>query len=735
MSNSAILKKLDLEDFIDSFSKFLARPKELYLEGDVNNSFRMIEEISQIDFQSPKDVENLDTSLNHVNKFGVLKIYEIEAFYKIIRYFKYLKGLKFEGRVKDWLDKIIIPEPINEIDEYFDKEFKIKLGINESLDGINQSIKSIKNSIKSELLKSINSAKIRPYLVDSQVHYINEEEALLVRGGFNHVLKCSVISRSSGGFFYVVPQSVSNLKHQEAAFLDKKEEILYKLCKDISVVFNKQYLFLKFINKEFDKFDSFQARVNFAKSKDYIFIKPNKNKDVKLKDFCHPAISNPKPISIDFNKNILMITGVNAGGKTMLLKSILSSIFLSKHLLPMKCHHSSEIGSFKDIVPILDDPQSVKNDISTFAGRMDEFSKLFTKKDMIIGVDEIELGTDSDEAASLFKVILEELEDKNVKIVITTHHKRLASLMAANENVQLLAALYNEIARKPTYEFLDGTIGKSYAFETAVRYNIPATIITKVKKAFGEDSDKLNDLIQRSSTLELELKQKLKKVDEELLEIQRLKTNLANEKEKFNTEVMNKTNSLEKSYQDAIDEVKKAIKTDSKESHRILNKTNQMVKKIAKPTVKVEEIDFKVGDRVKYNKTKGVIKIIKGKKVTVSTDDGFTIVVQKSSLKRSGNIPNTPKKVNIEKIQRPQSASVNLDLHGLRADEAIDKLDRFLNDALINGFDEVLVYHGIGTGKLAYAVKEFLKTYPKVTSFIDAPAKMGGYGAKLIYLG
>ncbi len=110
---------------------------------------------------------------------------------------------------------------------------------------------------------------------------------------------------------------------------------------------------------------------------------------------------------------------------------------------------------------------------------MVEFSKLFSSKNAIVGVDEIELGTDSDEAASLFKVVIEELIQKDIKIIITTHHKRLAALMASNEDVELVAALYDEANQKPTYDFLQGTIGKSYAFETASRYGIPYNVIKK----------------------------------------------------------------------------------------------------------------------------------------------------------------------------------------------------------------------------------------------------------------
>ncbi|NPA66381.1 MAG: endonuclease MutS2, partial [Epsilonproteobacteria bacterium] len=85
-------------------------------------------------------------------------------------------------------------------------------------------------------------------------------------------------------------------------------------------------------------------------------------------------------------------------------------------------------------------------------------------------------------------------------------------------------------------------------------------------------------------------------------------------------------------------------------------------------------------------------------------------------------------------VQRPKSANVTLDLHGLRSEEAIEKLDKYLSDALITGYDEVLIYHGVGTGRLAYAVKNFLKTHPKVKEFFDAPANMGGMGATIVRL-
>jgi DNA mismatch repair protein MutS2 len=418
-----------------------------------------------------------------------------------------------------------------------------------------------------------------------------------------------------------------------------------------------------------------------------------------------------------------------------MLKSILSAVLLSKYLLPYYAHEETSIGTFKEINAVLDDPQSVKNDISTFAGRMVEFSKLFTSKNAIVGVDEIELGTDSDEAASLFKVIIEELIQKDIKIIITTHHKRLAALMAANKEVELVAALYDEENRTPTYEFLQGTIGKSYAFETASRYGIPRNVIVKAKEVYGEDKDRLNELIERSSALEIEYKQKIKKLDEEISKHEKLTKNLKDEKEDLDNHIYIEKSKLHREYRDARDEAKKAIKAKVAVGHQHLNIAHEKAQLITTKRIQDKIENLKVGDRVKYRNSKGVLVSIKGKKAFIENDAGMKLQVHLLDLQRSGNPPKikTKPKATVT-IQKPNSGHVKLDLHGQRADEAIDNLDKFLSDALIAGFDEVLVYHGIGTGKLSYAVKKFLDNYPNVKSYTDAHPSQGGFGAKVIKL-
>lgn len=730
-----IFNKLDLEEYIESFQSLYARQKDIVIEGDINLHYKLIHELDKYNFKEPPKVSNLDTALMHIQKQGILKLDDIFEVVKIIRYFNYLKRFSFEGKLLEWFEKIIIPDEIIRIESYFDDKGSLKDGVDEDFDLVKNAIYKNKDLIKQSLYKVINNQKVRSYLVDSQVHFINGEETLLVRGGFNHVIKATVVNRSNSGFFYILPHSISTLKQKQSDLKNKQEEIILKICKNISSNFEKFLMFLKYINKEFDRFDHYQARLFFAKNGDKNFIIPNKNGKNTLIDFVHPALHDAKPISIDFSKNVVMITGVNAGGKTMMLKSALSSVLLSKYLIPYKADKNSSIGNFKNILAVLDDPQSVKNDISTFAGRMVEFSKLFSKKNVIVGVDEIELGTDSDEAASLFKVIIEELIKKDIKVIITTHHKRLAALMASNEHVELIAALYDEKNQKPTYDFLQGTIGKSYAFETAQRYGIPKNVISHAKEVYGDDQDKLNELIERSSELEREYQLKIELLDKEIEQHQRLNRNLKEQKENLDDHIYDEKSKLHKEYKDATKDAREAIKAKiSKESHQLLNVAHKKVKEIK--TQKVQEpIVFKVGDRVKYQSSKGEIISIKGKKAFVENDLGMRVQVKLSDLKPSGN----PIKVKAKPkatvtIQKPASGHISLDLHGQRSDEACENLDKFLSDSLIAGFDEVLVYHGIGTGKLSYAVKQFLDAHPRVKGYSDAHASQGGFGAKIIKL-
>jgi len=728
-NEKTIIQKLDLDGYVRQFKTFLAREKPVAMMGDINQHYRYIKALSKVQFPLPKAVPNLDRELNLIKKQGVLALDEIYAFVTMFSYFNSLKATGFSEPLQSWIAGIEIHEEILDVIGYFTEEGEINPERDPELYKLERAIKQNKTEIKETLYRLSHSAKLRDYLVDTQVHFNGGEETLLVRGGFNNVVKATVVGRSPGGFFYIIPQSVSHLKEKESALLSSKEEIVYRYCKEISALFFKWELFLRYINKEYDRFDHYQARVLFARAKEYAFILPSKRKVIKLQDFAHPAIEDPVPVTINMDKQIMLVTGVNAGGKTMLLKSLLSAVYMSKYLLPFKCDDSrTEVGHYKSIEAVIDDPQSVKNDISTFAGRMQEFAKLFGKEDAIVGVDEIELGTDSDEAASLFRVMLDELRKKGITFIVTTHHKRLASLMASDDQVELIAALYDEERRLPTYTFLQGSIGKSYAFETAQRYGVPVAIVNKAKIVYGEDKENLNELIERSTSLEREMRLKIAQVDKELKDVERKKLHLAEEEQKLQESHRKAIATLENRYNAATKKAREALKVkESTEGRRLLNVAHQR-KAFQKKEIKVvEETPLKEGDKVKYRSHKGELLSLRGKDATIIVD-GLKMRVPLSQLKRRGDTPKVkvPQKKKEAKVHVEKSgASVSVKLLGMYADEALDTVDKFLSDALVNGLNEVQIIHGTGGGVLSKLVTEYLKKHPKINKFYRMQGNLG----------
>ena len=728
-----LVEQLDLQQHIERFEAYFCRDASLFIEGDRELHFRYIKALSKVTFKAPTKSQSFEPFSMHLKKQGILNFEQIFEIIKVVRYFRYMRNQEYEALLGEWFNKIEIPESFLEIEEFFREDGTFDESKDEEVYGLSRRIEALKLERSDALKRLMFSQKISPYLVDKQVHYINSQEVLLMRGGFNHVIKGSIIGRSSGGFFYIFPEILNKNSEQIRQVETLRETLFYAYAKKFSLTLSQLSPFIKFIDKEFDKFDNYQARVLFAKDNSFEILNASKGSDIVLKDFKHPAIAHAKSVDVDFTKSVLMITGVNAGGKTMLLKSIMSAAFMAKYLIPMQINiHKSRIASFKHLNAIIDDPQNVKDDISTFAGRMQSFSHLFKNQFSLVGVDEIELGTDSDEAAALFKVMLDELIAKKQKIVVTTHHKRLAALMADRDDVELMAAIYDEAARKPTYEFLQGIIGKSYAFETAIRYGINHNLVQKAKVLYGENHEKLNLLIERGSELERSLKHKNREVDERLESLKTKERALQEATEALEIELQKRKNELSAQFQLAIDEAKKAAKeSDLSTIHKIMNKANKKLPKKSEEQPKKLH-DFKLQDTIKYRGKRGTIIGLKDKEATIEIE-GFRMRVKRHELKPSGNPPKKSPKVHLT-TEKSRMVGLKLDLHGLRAEEAMERLDVFLSDALVQGFDEVIVYHGIGEGKLSYAVKNFLDTHPKVVKYEDAPAHMGGFGAKIITL-
>ncbi len=728
-----LCNKLDLDEHIGSLTSLFARQKSVVMLGDSGQHAKFIKALDGLELPLMPELPNMDDLINRLSKEATLSLDLIYLFVKQIYFFNKLRASTLPTIWQKLISSIEIPQEILEITTYFNEEGLIDSAKESELYEIEIALERIKQEQKGKLASILGSSSLKDYLVDSSIHLYYGQESLLVRGGFSRVLKATVIGRSSGGFFYVVPNALESLKQRKSDLLDRQQQIYQKYAKIFSATMHKWWRFLQFLNKEFDRVDHYFARAKMLKQNDLELILPSRGKEIKLSAFEHPAISDVVPIDIEFKSRIMLVTGVNAGGKTMLLKSILSAALMSKYLIPFKCNpHKSRVGSFENIEAILDDPQSVKNDISTFAGRVVEFNKLFKLKNALVGVDEIELGTDADEAAALFRVLLEELSFRDIYFVVTTHHKRLASLMANNKDVELVAAVYDEARQSPTYTYLSGSIGKSYAFETAQRYGIAKDLVEKAREYLGEDKENLSKLIEQSTQLEMDMRKRLSQADEQLQKAKAQEQKLINLKERLQKEHQEKLFKLEQSYAQAQAKLKEALKkAENPDARRLINEAHK-IKKEATPKQKEKITELKVGDSVKYRDKRAIVLSLKSKEAMIDID-GMKIRVPRKELRVVEPLkkPKTKKTTISVKVDKPQKASVSIKLLGMRADEAEDEVQNFLSNALLQGFSEVEIIHGTGAGILSKVVTNLLKKHPKVKEFYRVPGNLGATIVKL----
>ncbi|BEG57777.1 Recombination and DNA strand exchange inhibitor protein MutS [Helicobacter sp. NHP21005] len=635
------------------------------------------------------------------------------------------------------MQSLNIPQELLQLETHMQEEAGFKSGFYPELDAHQESLQRLKKSQQKIFSQILGQKSLEPYLVDRQVHLVQGIETLLLKPGFSSVFKGIVIARSHSGQFYIEPLEAKTLSHKIQETRAEIEHCLQQICTQWSTKFHPLFLFLRFFDKQFDYLDHLQARISFAKSLGLNFVKPNTSGQFVLKDFAHPSLKEPKPLSVDFNHSLLLVTGVNTGGKTMLLKSVLASVWLAKHFLPFKINpHHSKIPHIENIQAIISDPQNSQNDISTFAGRMLDFTHALNTPNLLLGIDEIELGTDAAEASCLYKALLEKLIKEGAKIVVTTHHKHLALLLAKNPSVQLLAANYDHQAQMPTYTFTPGLIGKSYAFETALRYGVPPELITEAKELYGTEQENLNALIERTSALEQELQSK----QQELQAMKETQEQGYQEKLRKMQEAQRakeaKLNTLEQSYAQALKQMQETLREFNRQKN--ISQAHQQIQQIQaslkkEPKEAKEPPSLEVGDFVGYGKLGGEIVGTSGGLYSVALENGLKIKVKAESLKLKPK-PQAPKP-QVQIKQKPQAkGQMRLDLCGLDTQEALEQAQDFLANALLAGFEEVLIVHGKGKGILRNALREWLKKHPKVLEFSDAPYNLGGSGAQIVKL-
>ena len=792
------LTKLGLQDFLHTFSAYFSRQintnKALINENEILFSddktlshilhipsheklkalIQALDTYSNIESLKLPKVSLLNNEILSLAKGGALRLYDIFQCLCMIKFFyDFSKRDDIDNEyLKEYVNKFVFPSEITSLLAFFvftskQNSTSPQSYLNKEADNeLNTLYKALENKHKEKqerLYSILHTSNLQEYLVDKQIHFFEDNATLLVRAGYANVLHARVIGRSMHGFFYIVPLSLESIESHIHILQDKIEERLLHLAKEYSKILSKHIHFLRFINTEYDFMDRALARLHFAKDFNYSFVfADNKNTSITLHEYAHPSLKNPIPLNVAMPTNLLMITGVNAGGKTMLLKSILSALWCAKLYIPMRINAAkSQLPFMKNIHIIAQDPQDSHNDISTFSGRIQEISALLSQKDMILGVDEIEIGTDSSEAASLYKVILERFLANSTKLIVTTHHKHLAALMADNIHTRLLAATYDYKRACPTFSFIEG-IGKSYALECAKQYGIPQEIIDEAKKVHGDEANKLERLIEESHTQITKNKQDSLKLQALIKEQDSKIQELEHTKSKLKARLEEQSLTLKRHYNEAIKEIKmlakqssgnlKALQNLKELDTNTLQGTQEIVKNIHKLLNKAHKNEAKspkinIESTQKYSLNGMVQYQNKIAKIIAQHKDSYSIELQNGvRLKGVRGIelkPLSPKQIKQDsnilynqgyKLEADIRATTRLDLHGYTKEEAQMLLEDFLNHAIMARFSEVLVVHGLGNGILKRMVENFLDSCDYIRGYTQAPPNMGGLGAKIVYL-
>jgi len=453
-------------------------------------------------------------------------------------------------------------------------------------------------------------------------------------------------------------------------------------------------------------------------------------------------------------KKIILITGPNAGGKTVVLKTIGLLSLMIKCGFHIPANHDSNFRIFDKIFLDIGDEQSIEDDLSTFSSHLSNINKILDEsdEDTLVLLDEIGTGTDPAEGSALAAAVLLSLRDKKATVFATTHHGNLKLIANKEAGFENAAMEFDYEYLKPTYKFKQGVPGSSYAFEIAKRIGFEEAILESAKNHLETDKHELEKFL-----VEIEYKSKLAEDKFRKAEIENTRlaglTNLYRNKlaklETEKKEILRKTKleaglyleGVNKKVENIIKELKEtnARKDIIKDSHKVIDQLKDEHKNLFANEVDLkEEIpNFAAGDfaSIKETNTVGEIEaIIEDKQKAVLKVGMLHITVPLNGL--------MPSKKNKEKVEAADGyrqtlvsyPQIRIDIRGERPDAAEFEVIKFLDNAYTAGIERVEILHGKGTGALKKTVKDILKSHNKVKIFYFAPIELGGDGITIAEL-
>jgi len=576
---------------------------------------------------------------------------------------------------------------------------------------------------------------------------------------------------ATGQTVYIEPDVVfelnNDIKDMENAYHRELIRILTRLTDHIRAYIpelKKAYQYLGLI-------DFIRAKAIYASRTEATLPILHKQPIVKWHAARHPLLyQNFKsqgrevvPLSLHLHpeQRILLISGPNAGGKSVALKTIGLLQYMLQCGLLIPVREGSEAGLFEDIFIDIGDEQSLENDLSTYSSHlqnMKHFVLMAGKKSMVL-IDEFGTGTEPVLGGSIAEAVLDKLNQQKVFGVITTHYTNLKNLAERTPGIVNGAMRYDHQELKPLYTLDIGKPGSSFALEIARKIGLPQEIVNKASNLVGHDKiryDRLleqlevekTDLEKRNRELEIQerkLRQSVKEYTDLKQHIEENRTVILQEAKQKARLLLRDTN---QQIEATIKQIKdsQAEKEQTKQARQQLETfTTEKLKPEIRPlkrTATADNRELQVGDYVSLlgQDSVGQLISLKGKTAEVLFGDIKTIV-KVSNLERTERRTNKPKKENNEPArtnmnltQRMADFNTTLDVRGQRAEDALTQVMGYVDDAVMLGLAELKIIHGRGNGILKQVLRDYLRSVREVASVGDEHIERGGDGATVVVL-
>lgn len=562
---------------------------------------------------------------------------------------------------------------------------------------------------------------------------------------------------ASGNTVYIEPREVVKLSEEIASLRADERYEMIRILQELSERVRPHAAEIANDAWIIGHLDLIRAKVCFIQERQAVVPQLSDNQEIQLLHVRHPLVKNAVANDVHFGKELttIVITGPNTGGKTIMLKTLGLTQLMAQSGLPILADKGSRVGIFEEIFADIGDEQSIEQSLSTFSSHMTNIVDILGKvnKHSLLLLDELGAGTDPQEGAALAMAILEDLRLRQVKTMATTHYPELKAYGIETAFVQNASMEFDTASLRPTYRFMQGVPGRSNAFEIAKRLGLSDVIVGDASQQVNQDND-VNRIIEQLEEQTLESRKRLdniREVEQENLKMNRALKKLYNE---FNREKETELNKAREQAAEIVelalsesDQILKNLHSKSQlKPHEIIeakaelkklapekvdlskNKVLQKAKKKRAPKVGDDIVVLSYGQRgtltnqLKDGRWEAQVGLIK---MTLEEKEFDLVQVQQEA-------PVKKKQVNVVKRASGRGPQARLDLRGKRYEEAMNELDAFIDQALLNNMAQVDIIHGIGTGVIREGVTKYLQRNKHVKSFGYAPQNAGGSGATIV---